>query len=44
MTKTLIDKAKSILEGIEIGYFDTAKNWNEDNYDDYYRILFTFGF
>ena len=39
MTKTLIDKAKSILEGIEIGYFDTAKNWNEDNYDDYYQYF-----
>ena len=39
MTKTLVDKAKSILEGIEIGFFDTAKNWNEENYDDYYQYF-----
>ncbi|QUG40415.1 hypothetical protein KD050_14080 [Psychrobacillus sp. INOP01] len=38
MTKTLVDKAKSILTGLEIG-FDTAKNWNEDNYDDYYQYF-----
>ncbi|MFJ7733994.1 hypothetical protein ACIQXF_19215 [Lysinibacillus sp. NPDC097231] len=39
MTKTLVDKAKSILEGIEIGFFDTAKNWNVDNYDEYYKYF-----
>ena len=39
MTKTLLDKAKSILEGIEIGFFDTAKNWNVDNYDEYYKYF-----
>lgn len=39
MAKTLVDKAKSILEGIEIGYFDTAKNWDEDNYDEYYKYF-----
>jgi hypothetical protein len=33
MKRTLVDKAKSILEGIEIGFFDTAKYWDEDNYD-----------
>ena len=36
MTKTLVEKAKSILEGLEYGYFDTAKEWSKDNYDDYY--------
>ncbi|MFX3673012.1 MAG: hypothetical protein ACE3JQ_01010 [Paenisporosarcina sp.] len=35
MTKTIVDKAKSILVGLEIG-FDTAKKWSEENYDDYY--------
>lgn len=39
MTKTLVDKAKSILEGIEIGFFDTAKNWDVDNYDEYYKYF-----
>lgn len=39
MAKTLVDKAKSILEGIEIGFFDTAKNWDEDNYDEYFKYF-----
>ena len=39
MKRTLVDKAKSILEGIEIGFFDTAKYWDEDNYDEYYRYF-----
>lgn len=39
MTKTLIEKAKSILEGLEYGYFDTAKEWSKDNYDDYYHYF-----
>ncbi|WP_186673743.1 hypothetical protein [Sporosarcina sp. BP05] len=39
MTKRLVDKAKSILEGIEIGFFDTAKNWDVDNYDEYYKYF-----
>ncbi|MGE7840386.1 hypothetical protein ACQKNX_06300 [Lysinibacillus sp. NPDC093712] len=39
MKATLVDKAKSILEGIEIGFFDTAKNWDEDNYDEYYQYF-----
>ncbi len=39
MKATLVDKAKKILEGIEIGFFDTAKNWDEDNYDEYYQYF-----
>lgn len=39
MTKTLVDKAKSILEGIEFGFFDTAKKWDDDNYDEYYKYF-----
>lgn len=38
MTKTFVNKAKSILKGIEIGY-DTAKNWKNENYDDYYQYF-----
>lgn len=39
MARTLIEKAKNILDGLEYGYFDTAKDWSNDNYDDYYRYL-----
>lgn len=39
LTKTLIDKAKSILSGIEIGNFITSKKWTKDNYDDYYQYF-----
>ncbi|MBT2572081.1 hypothetical protein [Planococcus sp. ISL-110] len=27
------------MEGIEIGFFDTAKNWSIDNYANYYRYF-----
>lgn len=39
LTKALIDKAKSILSGIEIGYFITSKKWTKNNYDDYYQYF-----
>ena len=35
MSLTTIDKAKSILVGLEIG-FDTCKRWSAESYDDYY--------
>ena len=39
MAKTLVDKAKNILEGMEIG-FDTAKNWNDDYYQYFSHLDF----
>lgn len=36
MTRTLVEKAKNILEGLEYGYFDLGKEWYPENYDDYY--------
>ena len=39
MEKTLVEKAQNILDGIEIGFFDTAKRWDKDNYDDYYKYF-----
>lgn len=35
MTKMIVDKAKRILVGIEIG-FDTAKRWRVEDYDEFY--------
>lgn len=37
--ETLIEKAKSILCGIEIGNFITSKKWTKDNYVDYYQYF-----
>ena len=39
MEKAIVEKAKRILDGIEIGFFDTAKRWDKDNYDDYYKYF-----
>ena len=36
MTNSIVEKAKQIVDGIEIGFFDTAKNWHTENYADYY--------
>lgn len=29
-------KAKHLLKGIQVGFFDTAKYWGPDTYDEYY--------
>ncbi len=39
MKKTIVEKAKRILDGLEYGYFDTAKDWSHDNYDDFYLYM-----
>ncbi|WP_312473511.1 hypothetical protein [Neobacillus sp.] len=33
------NKLANILSGIEIGLFDTCKNWGEENYDYYYKYF-----
>lgn len=35
----IVVKAKRILDGIEVGYFDTSKDWSVENYADYYRYF-----
>ncbi|TKI50585.1 hypothetical protein [Lysinibacillus tabacifolii] len=35
MSKTVLDKAKRIVAGIEV-YPGLAKDWSKDNYDNYY--------
>lgn len=37
MNDRIIKNAREILKGIEIGFFDTAKPWNEENYEEYFR-------
>ncbi|TAA66093.1 hypothetical protein [Planococcus salinarum] len=37
--KDIVIKAKRILEGIEVGFFDTGKEWSSENYADYYRYF-----
>jgi len=32
----ITEKAKQILRGIQVGYFDTAKKWGPETYDEYY--------
>ncbi|AQQ52880.1 hypothetical protein [Planococcus lenghuensis] len=36
MSASLIEKAKRLLEGLEVGHFETAKDWNSDDYEDYF--------
>ena len=38
MSKTVVDKAKRILEGIDFD-LELAKNWSEDNYHNYYQYF-----
>lgn len=39
MRGRVIRHAKEILEGIEIGFFDTAKPWNDRNFEKYYQYF-----
>lgn len=39
MTSTIVQKIKHIIDGIEIGYFDTAKNYASDNFEEYFKYF-----
>lgn len=37
MSATIVQKAKRILEGLEYGAFITSKEWETENFDDYFN-------
>ena len=39
MTSTIVQKVKHIVDGIEIGYFDTAKNYDSDSFEEYFKYF-----